>query len=61
VGEDAAPNNEVAGAVELEEEQVARSKSLELSRSARLPEVDLFQAGLAAEKFEPVEVCYANV
>ena len=55
MSEDASADYEVTGAVEFEQEDLAGCERLELTRTARLPEVHLFETGLASKKLEPID------
>jgi len=62
MGKEAAPDNEVEGAVQLEKEWLAGLKSLECFGSAtRLPEIDFVDGGDVRNDVEPVVVGDANV
>jgi hypothetical protein len=50
VGEEAAADDEVVGAVELEEERLAGGEGLEGPAAAGLPEVELVEVGAGGEE-----------
>ena len=56
MGEEPAPHDEVAGAVELEQEQLTRRECPEPGTPSRLPEVDLVDFGQPGQQLEPVPV-----
>ena len=57
----ASADDEVSGALEFKEEEIARCEGLELPLSAGLPEVDFFDPVLFSEELEPVEIGDADV
>ena len=56
MGEETAADDEVPGAVQLEEKELAGSERPEEARAARLPEVGLLQARLGGQELEPFAV-----
>jgi hypothetical protein len=60
VGEDAAAHDEVLGAVQLEEEELAGLKGAELVVAAGLLEVDFVELRAVAEEVEPVAIRYPD-
>ena len=60
MGEHTRADYEVAGAVELEEKELAWLERLELQASARLPEVDLVEVRARRQEPIPVVVRHAH-